>query len=163
MFFYAQNGCYHTQLSTYYKRFRREQIRVYLYEDWQGAPLTMLRNLFGFLRVDETFAPVVQCSNITLMPKNRRLHALSMRARSLGYTRSSRLPAAVRNTIAVVLQGLNNRYNLVAPPAIDPEIRQRLTAWYCEEIVRLQDLIGRDLSHWLKTPTPSIQHVASNQ
>ena len=163
MFFYAQNGCYHTQLSAYYKRFRREQIRVYLYEDWQGAPLALLRDLFGFLQVDETFTPVMRRSLVTLMPKNRRLHELSMCAKSLGNAHSSRLPAAVRNTISVVMQRLNNRYNFTLPPAIDSEIRRQLTDWYREEIVRLQDLIGRDLSHWLKTPATSTQQVVRNQ
>lgn len=43
----------------------------------------------------------------------------------------------------------------------------QLSAYYKrfrrEVIISLQDIIGRDLSHWLKAPTPSTQHVASNQ
>ena len=162
-FFYAQNGCYLTQLSAYYNLFRREQIRVYLYEDWKESPQAMLRDLFGFLQVDESFSPEVRRSNVSLIPKNHLLHTLYMRATSFVRTRLSFLPGAARGTAVAILQGMNNRCNLVAPPAIDPEIRHQLTDWYREEIVSLQDLIGRDLSHWLKTPAPSTQHVVSNQ
>jgi hypothetical protein len=45
---------------------------------------------------------------------------------------------------------MNDRFNLAPPPPLDPEIRARLTEDYREDILKLQDLIGRDLSHWLK-------------
>ena len=38
--------------------------------------------------------------------------------------------------------------NLVKP-GLDPEIRRQLIDFYREDILRLQDLIGRDLSAWL--------------
>ena len=37
----------------------------------------------------------------------------------------------------------------VAVPPLAAAIRQRLKAFYREDILRLQDLIGRDLSEWL--------------
>jgi hypothetical protein len=34
-------------------------------------------------------------------------------------------------------------------PKIEPELRQQLTEEYSEDILKLQDLINRDLSSWL--------------
>jgi hypothetical protein len=39
---------------------------------------------------------------------------------------------------------------LTEPPPIDPELREELVEGYKEDILRLQDLIGRDLSTWLR-------------
>jgi hypothetical protein len=38
----------------------------------------------------------------------------------------------------------------VQPPPFPAEIREKLLACYTEDILRLQDLIGRDLSPWLE-------------
>ena len=37
-----------------------EQIQIYLYEDWNETPAVMLRDLFGFLEVDDGFLPEVE-------------------------------------------------------------------------------------------------------
>ena len=42
-------------------------------------------------------------------------------------------------------------FALNKPPPLDPGLRRQLTDEYREEILKLQDLIGRDLSRWLKT------------
>jgi hypothetical protein len=39
---------------------------------------------------------------------------------------------------------------LTEPPPIDPEIRRALIEGYREDILKLQQVIGRDLSPWLK-------------
>ena len=41
-------------------------------------------------------------------------------------------------------------YNLAPPPPLLPRTRALLTAVYREDILRLQDLLGRDLTHWLR-------------
>ena len=39
---------------------------------------------------------------------------------------------------------------LTEPPPLDPELREGLIEGYKEDILRLQVLIGRDLSAWLE-------------
>jgi hypothetical protein len=41
-------------------------------------------------------------------------------------------------------------WNEVKPPPLDPALRRELAESYREDILRLQDPIGRDLSHWLE-------------
>jgi hypothetical protein len=40
--------------------------------------------------------------------------------------------------------------NLVKPPQLLPEVREQLIQEYREDVLRLQDLIQRDLSKWLE-------------
>jgi len=35
------------------------------------------------------------------------------------------------------------------PVALDPALRRELTAWYRDDLLRLQDLLQRDLGHWI--------------
>ena len=145
------DGYYHAQLSVYYDLFPREQIKIYLYEDWKERPQAMLRDLFCFLQVDETFSPELRHSNVTLLPRNRRLHQLAINSEGIERRLAPILPASGRFRVVSALRWFDKRYNLAPPPPLDPEIRARLTADYREDILRLQDLIGRDLSHWLRT------------
>lgn len=146
---YKANSRYYGQLAVYYDLFPREQIKVYLYEDWKDAPQAMLRDMFRFLEVDENFVPEVQRSNVTRLPKNRRLHLWATNSGRIE-KRMPFLPALARRAIHSAFQGLDSRFNLVPPPPLDPEMRTRLTADFREDILQLQDLIRRDLSHWLK-------------
>lgn len=148
MLFYKVHGYYHAQLSVYYDLFPREQIKVYLYEDWKNTPQAMLRDLFRFLEVDENFAPEIRRSNVTLLPKSRRLHNLAAHPQRIEQL-TPFLPTTAQRAVVSALRRIDNQFNLAPPPPLDPEIRARLTADYREDILKLQDLIGRDLAHWL--------------
>jgi hypothetical protein len=124
-------GLYHAHLSAWYSRFPREQIRIYLYEDWREHAQEMLRDLFAFLEVDENFAPDLREAVVTRAPRSRHLHRLA-------------------HTIWVPgLHAFNRRYNLIPPPPMRQETWLELQARYRTDIEQLQPLIDRDLSHWL--------------
>jgi hypothetical protein len=55
------------------------------------------------------------------------------------------LPATLRKRIRY---SLKNR-NLIKPP-LTPQVRRQLIGVYREDILKLQVLIGRDLSGWLE-------------
>ncbi len=146
---YRKHGYYHAQLSPYFELFPRQQIKIYLYEDWKNTPQAMLRDLSRFLEVDEDFTPDIRRSNVTRLPKNRRLHAWVTRPAWVEQ-RMPFLPSRVRCYMIFALQRVDARFNLAPPPALDPEIRACLTADYRDDILKLQDLIGRNLSYWLQ-------------
>lgn len=140
---YRQNGCYDAQLRPYYERFDGRQIRIVLYEDWLSNPGATIRDVFQFLEVDESFEPDLSDHyNISRIPRSRWMHRLLHRSR-LGAALHC-LPRPARNLVI----GRINRLNLHRP-MLSPGLRRRLTAEYRQEILRLQDLIGCDLSHWL--------------
>lgn len=59
-------GFYYGQLKRYFDLFRKNQIRVYLYEDFKCDPIKMLLDIFSFLEIDNTFIPdISQHANVT--------------------------------------------------------------------------------------------------
>ena len=149
---YKNMGFYHKQLSRYYEVFGREQIRVYLYEDLNDDPLDVLRDMYAFLGVESTFVPEVSGRyNVSGVPKSRRLHTLHSFLRGRSPVKSALkplLPKRLRRWLVKgLLRSLQTR-NLVKPP-LPEEVRGHLVEAYREDVLKLQGLIGRDLSKWL--------------
>ena len=55
------------------------------------------------------------------------------------------MPARYRQRVTKSLEELNLR-----KPSLTDQVRQELLAVLRDDVLRLQDLIGRDLSHWLR-------------
>ena len=141
-FRHRMNGFYFANLKPYYDLFPREQIRIYLFEEWNADPAGTLRSIFRFLDVDENAPISVERRNVTLRYRSQRLHRLLARPGPFGKRLHRFLPAGLRSRL--------DRWNRMQPPPMPPELWQELTEGYREDILNLQNLIGRDLSHWLK-------------
>ena len=63
---------------------------------------------------------------------------------------TARNPALVERVLPARLRGYVKSRLLVKPPPFPPEVRRQLTDSYKEDILNLQELIGRDLSAWLE-------------
>jgi hypothetical protein len=139
---YQQRGFYDQQLRRYYDLFRPKQLKIYLYEDLSHSPEGLLKDLFGFLEVDDTFAPdVFARPNISGIPKNQVLHWFLTQPNPIKSLLRPLLPDQVRQNIH-----LGN----LEKPQLSPEIRQSMIEVYREDILQLQTLIQRDLSGWLQ-------------
>jgi hypothetical protein len=143
---YKQRGFYYVQLKRYFDLFKREQIKIYLHEDFRDHPLVVLRDIFRFLDVDDNFAPDVSLKhNVSGIPRNRALHILLAKPNSIKSVLARAIPQGLRSRIRL---GLIHR-NLVKTP-LRSNMRKQLVQDYREDILRLQDLIQRDLSRWLE-------------
>jgi hypothetical protein len=152
IFHYRSRGLYYQQLKRYYEVFGRERVGVWLYEEMREDPASVAQSVFRFLEVDDTFAadtssrynpagvPASGSARAAMRATNRAVWALR---KALAPT-SSILPLAFKLRRAVLSRVLTE------PPPIDPELREELVAGYKEDILRLQELIGRDLSMWLR-------------
>jgi hypothetical protein len=70
---YTRMGFYYAQMKRYYDLFDYCQVRVYLYEDFKNNPHAVLRNLFCFLDVDETYIPDISIMhNVSSLPPTRK-------------------------------------------------------------------------------------------
>lgn len=122
---YKRWGRYHRQLEPFVERFGRERVQVHLYEDYQQDAQAVLRATCGFLGVDSGPAvPVVGRHNVGGAPRGPRSGRVARRLRR---------PAGT-----------------ATPAPMGPQVRAELIEEFRPEIVLLQDLIGRDLSAWLR-------------
>jgi hypothetical protein len=150
---YRQVGFYYEQLKRYYEVFDREQIRVYLYEDLNDNPTTTLKDAYTFLGVDNTFASDVSVRhNVSGVPKNNHWHALHkflLEPHPVKAIFKPFLPVKLRRALPHRLVNTLRNRNLDKPP-FPVEVRRYLTEVYSDDILKLQELIQRDLSKWLQ-------------
>ncbi|HBL11496.1 MAG TPA: sulfotransferase [Cyanobacteria bacterium UBA11162] len=151
--YFIQIGFYYEQLKRYYDRFDPSQIKVYLYEDLVTDARGLVRDIFRFVGVDDSFVPdTSQKHKVSGLPKNQAMHRLLTKSspmRSLAISILKPLmPAQLRQYIRdKIIDGLVKQ-NLTRPQ-LSSALRQELIEIYREDILNLQNLINRDLSTWL--------------
>ncbi len=146
---YKTLGFYYEQLKYYYDLFSPEQIRVYLHDDLKAKPLWLLQDIFNFLNVDDRFEPNLNIqANVSGVQKSRAMDWIVDRL----FARPNPIRFISRHLITEPIRWRFTTYvrnrNLVRQ-IIPPDIRRELTAVYREDILKLQNLLNRDLSHWL--------------
>lgn len=144
---YRTRGLYYGQLQTYLRLFGSAQIRIYLYEDLMHNPLSMLKELFQFLGVDDQFTPDTSMRhNVSGIPRSRLLRNLIMKPNRLKSVVKPLLPRNIRSGIKSALTA--NSINMKKPEILT-ETRAKLTDAYRNDVLKVQSLIQRDLSSWL--------------
>jgi hypothetical protein len=142
-------GFYYTHLKAYFALFERAQIRIHLYEDFRADPTGVLQDIFGFLGVSDTFVPDLSGNhNVGGAPKNRVWHLFLLGLGPVASLFKPIIPTAVHPEVAAVINRLQRRA-FVKPPPLEPAARADLISIYREDILKLQDLLQRDLSAWL--------------
>jgi hypothetical protein len=144
LWYYKQKGFYYAQVKRYFDMFGRDQVGVWLYEDLRNDTFETLAEVFRFLGIDESFVPDASIEhNPSGIPRIGRLYT-GVRALT------ARNPVLVERVLPARLRGYVKSRIFAKPPPFPPEVRRRLTYSYKEDILRLQELIGRDLSAWLE-------------
>ena len=151
--FILLKGFYYQHLQHFYNEFDREQIQVYLYDDLSKDPVQFMESMYQFVGVDDTFLPdVSQKAQVAQVPKNTAVNKMLRQENPLRTIVRSGLrvilPLKMRQTIRSRLIQMNSQDKKAAP--LSPEDRQQLIELYRDDILKLQDLIQRDLSSWLK-------------
>ena len=144
---YMDVGRYAAQLKRYWALFPKDQLRIYLYDDLQADSLSVVQDVYHFLKLDTAFAPNVSVRhNVSGLPKNRWLDSLVGKRPSRYWLRAFKplIPNAVWR-----LRDKLRKQNM-EKPTLDPALRQKLLNKVRDDVLELQDLIERDLSHWLR-------------
>jgi sulfotransferase family protein len=144
---YLDRVGYARHLQRYLEHFPGRQLRVYLYDDLRSDPTSLLSDVYRFLGVDDRFQPDT-----------------SRRYNVAGINRSHRVqrfldgfPRPVRSTTAALVTRRVTRrlywtlrdWNTKPPPPLPRGARSRFLPFVRDDVLELQDLIGRDLSAWL--------------
>jgi hypothetical protein len=136
---------YHDDLKAYFDRFDRRQIKIVLFDDLASDPLATVQSLYRFLGVDPDFVPDLKIDNPGGVPRLRWLHRIMMDARLRTWARDT-LPGAWV-AAAKDLRSLNLDRSRMR---MTEEEREVAAAFFRDDLLRTQDLIGIDLSRWLR-------------
>ena len=138
-------GFYSPQLKHYYERFPKEQIKVYLYDDLKNDAHGLVKDIFTFLEVDNTFQPEISSKvNASGITRSQWLRKFLNRPDPIKNSLKPFIPTSLRKSLVRKAKTSN-----LVKPSITPEIKQSLTQLYKDDILALQDLIDRDLTSWL--------------
>ena len=144
---YKNQGFYYRQLQPYYDNFSREQIRIYLYEDFVANPVAIMQDIFAFLDIDNTFIPdMSKKHNTSRLVRNQAWHEFITKPSLIKSFFKPFLPLKFRQNLKKQATEKN-----VYKPKLTSEIRTQLVAEYRGDILQLQELLERDLSQWLKS------------
>jgi hypothetical protein len=133
---------YAPDLAEYFARFPAEQIKVILFDDLQANTPEVVRDLYRFLGVDDSFSPNFARENEGGVARSRVSYLALDKARK--WLRRAGLTPAALKPFAKRLER-----SLLTKSRIDPHIRRKILEVCAADIRATQALIGRDLSSWL--------------
>jgi hypothetical protein len=144
-------GFYYQQIKRYYDMFGRDRVHVYLYEDFQKDPLAVIRQVLEILGVNSSFTPdMSRRYKKSYVPKHPAIEKFLHQSKIKVQFAKQRWPNSIRWR-ARYLEQLIERIaepNRIPPPPLPEDVRAALGSEYHDDILKLGDLLRRDLSHW---------------
>jgi len=146
---FVKVGLYYEQVKAYLDNF--SSVKIYLFDDLKENPKGLIKDAYSFLSVDSSFIPnnLGKRYNISGVPKYKPIYNILTK------------PNPIRFAAKVIVKtlagqdkkkafGEKMRGYLLEKPEMKEETREYLKEVFREDILALQDLINRDLTHWLK-------------
>lgn len=141
---YRLSGLYFEQVKDYLQHFKNTHI--ILHEDFKEYPDQVLHGLCGFLGVDSEYQFDTSYKyNVSGEPKNAALYKLE-RSRGLVTFLKKIIPHKITSILKNKLTGEKQ----MIKTEMNPQTREELLEFFKEDILKLQKLIQRDLSGWLR-------------
>ena len=141
---YVELGLYFEQVSRYLKYFPKEQVKIFLYDDFVNEPVAVAEEILQFLEVDKSLVNIMGISvhnNIALYPRYK------IPAKYLGIFN------VLKSHLSIILP--NKTKELIKSFALleeSPKLRkvefELAMQYFNEDIEKLSILIGRDLNGW---------------
>lgn len=142
---YIGYGMYYGQVKAFMEEF--SCLKVFFYDDLCKDARKLLKEMFGFIGVDEDFILDMETKyNISGDMRFQCLHTLISGKYPFKDLLKSFLPYETRQRIKFFIQGKTTR-RCRMPDDIRKELIER---HYKDDIVKLQGLIEKDLSMWIK-------------
>ena len=146
---YKKRGMYYQQVKAFQEAFDR--VNVFIYEDFRKKPLDVFKQACEFLEVDTSYKPpnIHTRYNTSGIPRFKSLNNIFLMKNIVQRTARMVVCAILTEDRWIKLRD-NIRAKLYVKSYMKPETRAYLQQVFHEDILRLQDLIQKDLSHWLK-------------
>lgn len=140
-------GFYYGQVKAYLNKFRK--VKIVLLDDLKNNPQKLLKELYSFLEVDDSFTPNTRVFyNRTIVSRNN-LTDYILRTDNI-YKKYSKLLLKVFLPEKKIRElGQKSKSINMRKKRMKLKTRKFLKETFRDDILKLQKLIGRDLSHWL--------------
>jgi hypothetical protein len=139
-------GFYYEQLQRYLQYFDRDQLSVYLFDDFKADNLAVTQDMYRTIGVDDDFVPEDSITHAkTGVPISDWFQSFLLNP-DHPIRRASRyvLPEPVRDRVVKVVKNAN-----LSKPEMSPSVRADLAEVFADDVRALGSFLDRDLSHWL--------------
>lgn len=131
---------YYENLKYYQDLFSPDQVKVLIFEEWTERVDSALKEVYEYLEVDSDFQLP---SSVKYAPAI----ALWSGVGATGWLR--RVKPYLPIQLVMTVNRLKSKVTRPIPE-LPAEMRTRLMQWYKDDVLKLQDLLDRDLSVWLE-------------
>jgi hypothetical protein len=143
---YVQRGFYYGQVKAFMENF--PQTKIFLFEELRHEPGKVFTELQQFLGLEVKELKADEELNVSGKPKVEAVNRFLKRKNPLKSFIGKLIPKELRRKTRLRVQSTVYKYNL-EKEAMNEETRVKLTSVFHDDVMRLQDLIGRDLTPWL--------------
>ncbi len=141
---YKNSGLYYEQVKAYVDYFRN--VKIIVFDEFRKDEKKVLNEICSFIGVNPDFNFDTSYKyNVSGDPKNEMLYKLETSRGLIEFVKKivpDKLVKLVRNRITGEKQ--------MVKPTINEETRLELINFFRADILKLQDLIQKDLSHWMR-------------
>ncbi len=149
---YVLNGLYYSGIQRFLKHFPSSQLHLVWFEDIIENPEQVLSGVYSFLEVDPSFVPVTlhEKSNAAKKTRVKWLRELvavvERKMTTLGF--SSLLRWLKKMKVNKLIARLNS--SKITYSKVGDADKDWLVDQFREDVLNLEKMTGRDLSHWLE-------------
>lgn len=143
---WVRAGFYHAHLTRWFELFDRDQFALFMFEELRTDAADVMKTVYGHLGIDSSFTlPTTEAFNASVVPKNQKLFQAFTTANPVMKRAKAMAPPKAR-AFAVRTR---NKYLGSGKPEVEDELSTTLRSIYRDDTLRLQELIGRDLTSWI--------------
>lgn len=140
---YKNSGLYYRQVKSYLDNFKN--VKVLLFEDFNDVPKKILREICEFIEVTPNFEFDTSYKyNVSGDPKNAVLYKLETSRGLVNFVKK----LVPRSVVAKIKNSWSGEKQMVKTD-MKPETRKQLIEFFRDDILKLQELLNKDLSRWL--------------
>lgn len=144
--YYIGFGLYFSQVKAFMENFK--DVGVWLFDDLKADARGIMREMYSFLGVDAGFVPDTEVEyNPSGIPKLKLLQRLLSKSWSTAFPFLKLVPLPIKAGIINKIMTLNIKGEKAE---MRPETREDLKSIFRDDMLKLQDLIKRDLSGWIE-------------
>ncbi len=140
---YKNSGLYYQQVKAFIENFKN--VKVLIFEDFNDFPNRILKEICEFIEVNPDFEFDTSYKyNVSGDPKNAVLYKLETSRGLVNFVKK----LVPKKLIVTIKKNWSGEKQMVKT-AMNPETRKQLIDFFREDILKLQELLKRDLSRWL--------------
>ncbi|MCP3666485.1 MAG: sulfotransferase [Gammaproteobacteria bacterium] len=144
---YYNAGLYYDQVKSYLDSFT--DVKVILHDDLIAMPEEIMKDVYDFLSVDNTYLPVTSNKyNVSGIPKNRVYQQILYPRLSFFRLFKKYIRMLLSEKAVTRLRG-KMKSKMLYKPVLNDHIKRELIIRYQEDIKKLSSLINRDLTMWI--------------